>query len=191
MRTEQVAVKRGSSNFTRVGPALIILPIEEAASKLARSAFMLPWIEQQIVEHLAGGGELRNVGDPTAEGWRGSPDGVISRYSLATQQEIEGFVSSGGYTEAVGRKLSAKTAEKSFTFDFKKNRTGLPKQAVVILSTLEKAANGSSKLSVAAIELAVNDASVVEALNTKQPPTRIWGFYRSRFKEEGFIILEE
>lgn len=188
-RTEQVAVRRYASHYTLVGPPLLILPIDEAVAKLAQSGFLREWIEKKIADALLGGEILEHRGEPSDDGWKGRDDGLVSRYALATVEEMESYVSAGNYSAVVGRKLTQRAQETVVRFDFKKDRGDLPRQARILLAALEKVAAGGDKLSAAAVELCVNDPAVVADLNTRQPASRIWGFYfSSRFKKEGFAV---
>ena len=183
-KTKQFLITRFPGDYAVCGSPTMLWDWDKTIEGLMVSSFFRPWIEQKIAEHLASGKTIDNV----------SPQGkVISRYKLATEQDIIDLAASGMLEVARGN-VSAKSARtkmaKQTTYHFSTKTPALealklPKQAKQILGFVWE----YEKLSLSEQELgALLEAKKASGLITSvQPMLRVFGFYKKPFFENGCL----
>jgi hypothetical protein len=195
--SSKVHVQRWSSPMEPVlGPAVIIDNIDKISGCLAVSGFMRPWIVEQIKAHLLGGGIFLNKGatmrddeEPIVPNGQATAVRPRSEYRLATEAEVLDYVDHAQFANVTGHKISARAQEKAWILRYHEGPElieaydKLPRQAKVILDLLND--TGRENFTEASIEVILTER--VDDLKTRQEPMKLWGFYRSRFVDEGHI----
>ncbi len=185
---DKVFVQQWPSEWSVVGPPKMIKDLEEVADGLADSSFMHYWIVSQIRQALLDGHVFNNVGRIT-EAWRGREDGVKTSYRIARRSEVLDVAEHVQFANVTGHQISRRAQAKSYVLHYLDSDStrsmyeDLPGQAKAILDILND--SGRDQLSEAAIEVLVVQGA--DQLKSKQPPDRVWGFYRSRLVKEGHL----
>jgi hypothetical protein len=179
-----------------VGPSLIIMGLTEVAEALAISGFMRPWIVEQIKEHLRSGGEFTNHGAAVSDDECALVSNghvlemqVKSEYRLASESELLNYVDTAQFANVTGHRVSARAQEKSWNLRYHEGSAlieaydRLPRQARVILDLLND--TGREQFTEASVEVILTEHA--DELKTRQPPLRIFNFYRHRLVDEGHL----
>ena len=188
MRDQNIQVKcsRWPDEYTLIGPSVLILELDDAAEKLATSGFMRAWVAAKIREALLEGVVFENT-RRIPESWKGRQDGVVAQYRVATKEDVLTAAESVSAAFVSGKANSKRAQEKQYQLCYD-NSAGssyhsLPRQARVTLDILHDAAR--NPLSEASIEHLLVERA--EELKTRQPPMKIFGFYRKPFIEGGHL----
>lgn len=160
-----------------VGPPTIVDDLSVITEKMVKSGFLLEWLKARVTEALLNGEVFES---------RSSVSGQLrATYKLATEQEILDFADA---QQVEGKGFVKKTARaKSVHYEVTDlDHSALPRQAQVILEALK--ASGRDQFTEASVEVVITASDVKEALKTKQDPMKIFGFYRRRLVNDGFIL---
>jgi hypothetical protein len=196
--SSKVRIQRWPSDGPVVGPPLMMAPLDKAAAWLYESNFMRPWLEDQIKQHLANGGQFVNKGRNVHENEAaGIPNGeqvairARSEYRMATELEVLNFVDTSAYASSAGRSVSKKSQERGYVLHYHEGAKliaaydALPRQGRVVLDILDEA--GREEFTEASVLVLLSEPKSVERLKTKQDPALIFGFYRKRLIDEGHL----
>ncbi len=189
--TGKVLIRRWPDNYSLVGPATLLKDLDDAALLLAQSAWMHGWVSAKIKEELVSGGtfsfEKRDM-DPGS--WKGRNDRVVAEWRIASDKEILDYVEGSQAAEINGHAVSKRSQDVAYMLHYHegvnmiKAYDALPRQAKVILDLLNEA--DREIFSEAAIAVILEAGK--EQLKTKQAPMLVFGFYRSRFRNEGHLV---
>jgi hypothetical protein len=196
--SDRVRIQRWPSDGPVVGPALMVVPLDQAVKGLYESNFMRPWIERQIKEHLLNGETFTNRGRNVSENEAAIvPNGeqvavrARSEYRMATELEVLNWVDVAQFATASGRTISKRAQEKAYVLHAYEGAKlialydNLPRQAKVMIDLLNEA--GRDTFTEASIEVILSSQAAIEKLKTTQKPMLIFGFYRKRLIEEGHL----
>jgi hypothetical protein len=173
-----------------MGPPTTIMDVDDAAEALSHSAFMRVWCANKIKECLLAGDTFEHSCRTDVDGsWRGRPDGVVARYKLANDDEIQSAADHSAVV-STGHAVSKKALDKGYQLFYMSDadRTAaystLPFQAKKVLDLLKEHGGGDtfSELRVHAI---MTEHGAV--LKTKQDPMKIFAYYRSTFLKQELL----
>lgn len=195
--SDRVRVHRLSSAMGPVfGPPIFMLDLDQTAENLAISGFMRPWICEQIKRHLLEGGTFCNKGmtahddEPSIKD-NGQVLGMVvrSEYRLASISEVLNYVDTADCATITGHKISARAQEKKFLLHYHEGPRlielydRLPRQARTILDLLNETERDN--FTAASIEIILTNG--IDALKTRQEPSKIFAFYQKRLLDEGHL----
>jgi hypothetical protein len=175
-----------------MGPPVLIKDVDEAADLLAQNQWMRPWLAAKIKDALLSGEIFqheRRVLDDDVDRWKGRSDGIVAEWRMASESEVLDYVDTAHFANVTGKEATRRSQEKAYVLHYKKDEplySDLPRQARVILDLL--AAAKRDKFTEASIEVILTEHA--EELKTRQPPIRIFTFYRRRFLDEGHLAEE-
>lgn len=187
--SDHVLINRYADEYTLVGPAKKIMPIDEAAEILAATPWMRLWIAEKVKEALLLG-EIFTYSKRVTPGWKGREDGIASQYRQATREEVLNYADTASGGSVNGSSISRRSQEKAYILMYHEGPElieayeGLPRQAKVILDILNEA--GRETFSEASMTVLLEQEK--ERLRTKQDPMTVFAFYRARLIEEGHLV---
>lgn len=188
--SNKVLIRRWPDEYSLIGPPILIKDLEDATDLLALNGWMRGWLAGKIKEALLNGElfayEKRTFGN-FGTTWRGRSDGIVAEYRMATEKEVLDFVDTAQFADVTGHAVSKRAPQYILHYHegakLIEAYDQLPKQAKIILDMLEE--TGREMFTEASIEVILTDG--VARLNTKQPVMKIFGFYRSRMRNEGHL----
>lgn len=186
--SDKVLIRRFPDQHTVIGPPVIIKGIDEASELLAQNAWMRLWVAEKIKQALLSG-EIFSYFRRMDVDWRGRPDGLVAEYRRASEEEVLNFVDTEQFVTSTGHAISRRAQETGYILHYHEGSVlieaydSLPRQAKVILDVLNE--TGRENFTEASIEVVLSDKA--DLLKTKQPPMKIFMYYRKRLVDDGHL----
>lgn len=175
-----INVIRRSSRLAQVqfaSPAVMLMPLDDAASALVASGFMRPWLEAKVKEALESGETFT---------WR-KDDSDMATYALATQSEVISLAGQGVGISSPGvdyEKRRRRAADVTYVFNLPAEASAralafaeLTKQGRVLLEVV--AESGAESANLSALEAILEPAR--DKLGFK-PDKDVVGLFKNHFK---------